>query len=93
MNCLIDRCGVPKLVESGKTSNDAKSNAVSVSKKRYESWTLELRDVFAKLINKKALKLTMVDYDSFFEYYTANTSGNVGVSKRISDERGGKRER
>jgi hypothetical protein len=64
---------------------------MAVSEKRLEAWTQELREVFAKLVNKKCLKLSMLDYDSFYEYYVANTTGNTAEAKKISDARGGKK--
>lgn len=91
VNCLIDRCGVPKLAVQGKGSSG--SSTSPVSDQRVEAWTQELREVFAKLVNKKTLKLSMIDYDSFYEYYIANMSGNTAESKKISDTRGGKKEK
>lgn len=89
-NCLIDRCGVPKLIPVGKASGASATATNAVTEKRLEAWTQELREVFSKLVNKKSLKLSMVDYDSFYEYYVANVTGNTVESKRISDARGGK---
>ena len=86
VNCLTSRCGVPKINLSDKSS--AKSN--DASDRRMESWVKELREVFSKLLNKKLLKLNMIDYDSFFGYYLANTSGNTSAAKKISDARRGK---
>ena len=96
VNCLIARCGVPKLaLPVGKPSSTSAgvstAGSAVVSEKRVEAWTQELREVFSKLINKKMLKLSMIDYDSFYEYYIANTTGNTAQSKKISDARGGKR--
>jgi hypothetical protein len=95
VNCLIDRCGVPKLVvSSGKPSKLSADTSVvtgTVSEKRLEAWTQELREVFSKLVNKKALKLSLVDYDSFCEYYVANIRGNSTEAKKIADARGGRK--
>lgn len=94
--CLLAECGVPALAgmpvsSRGQTAAAAAASASALSEKRLEAWSQELRGVFAKLINKKPLNLNMIDYDSFFEYYTANTTGNSAESKRISDARGGKK--
>ena len=100
VNCLIARCGVPKLAppvgkpsstSAGVSTAASSASSAVVSEKRVEAWTQELREVFSKLINKKMLKLSMIDYDSFYEYYIANTTGNTAQSKKISDARGGKR--
>ena len=94
VNCLVDRCGVPKLVATPtKKTTDAAATATTgtVSEKQLDTWVQELREVFAKLVNKKLLRLSLVDYDSFFEYYEATSAGDTAAAKRISDARGGKR--
>jgi hypothetical protein len=77
------------MILPGKTN--VTDNGNIVTDKRLETWTQEIREVFSKLINKKLLKLSMIDYNSFFEYYVANTIGDTINSKKISDARGGKK--
>lgn len=87
LNFLSGRHGVPKLVQEKKSS----SLLNAISEKRVIAWVQELREVFGKLVSKKLLKLSLVDYDSFFEYYTANSKSDVKAAKKISDARGGKK--
>jgi hypothetical protein len=53
-----------------------------------DKWIEELRIIFSKLVNRKPLKLSQRDYESFSQYYQALKSGNVEAAKSIADSRG-----
>jgi hypothetical protein len=51
-------------------------------------WIEDIRINFSKLVNKKPLKLSQRDYESFSQYFHALKSGNGESAKSIADSRG-----
>jgi hypothetical protein len=51
-------------------------------------WIEEIRMIFSKVVNKKPLKLSLQDYESFAKYFNALKNGKVDVAKSIADSRG-----
>mmetsp|Transcript_12345 Transcript_12345/g.18718 ORF Transcript_12345/g.18718 Transcript_12345/m.18718 type:complete len:402 (+) Transcript_12345:67-1272(+) len=63
-----------------KLSTRNKSSAV-------RNWTNEVRNIFAKLINKKTVELGVDDFESFRSYSDAMKSGDMELARKIADSR------
>jgi hypothetical protein len=59
-----------------------------VSELQMKKWIEEIRIIFTKVLNKKPLKLSLQDFESFAKYYNALKKGKSEVAKSIADSRG-----
>lgn len=56
-------------------------------KNTLEKWRADIRNLFAKMLNKNTLNLGMKDYVSFCAYYNALASGDESTARQIADTR------
>jgi hypothetical protein len=54
---------------------------------KLDIWVQQLRDIFARLVSKKTVDLSIDDFESFAKYYSLHAAGLFDQAKSVAETR------